>query len=42
MLEQGTKNWQIENEHFVILVLKSIQNLEELKKDQEFGLEEFS
>ena len=33
-----TKNWQIENEHFVILVLE----LEELKRDQEFRLEEFS
>ena len=35
-----TKNWQIENEHFRILVLEIFN--EELKRDQEFRLEEFS
>ena len=37
-----TKNWQIENEHFVTRALEVIQKLEEWKRDQEFQFEDFS
>ena len=37
-----TRNWQIENEHFVILVLKEIHEMEELKRNHELRVDEFS
>ena len=37
-----TKNWQIENETLRESRVGSIQKFEELKREQEFRLEEFS